>query len=215
VIGRISFLTLALTACVRAAAAQEVTLTPVDPKQWDASISIGWLGGDKHDVAERWNDWYDTFATSVDVGRYWTPNLKTELSATLTSGGTIYSTQQIAGPGRPIFISREHAFDVRALNASATYQFLENAWAHPFLSAGVHVACERERVATFPFVNDPFPPRAPVRDTRTRVDVQPFISGGTKFYVSEQGFIRTDLSAAFDGRGVSRVWWRVGGGIDF
>jgi hypothetical protein len=213
VTGRIIFLTLALAACVRPAAAQVVTLAPLDPKRWDASVNVGWLGGDKHAVAERWNDWYDTFATSVDVGRYWGTNVKTELSATLTSDGSVYANEQLAGPGRPIYISREHSFDVRAVNASATYQFLENTWAHPFVSGGVHIASERERVETLS-LGDPFTP-VPMSEARTRVDVQPFLSGGAKFYVTEQGFIRSDLSAAFDARGVSRVWWRIGGGIDF
>ena len=63
------------------AAAQTINLSPSDPKRWDATVSIGWLGGNKEGIGDRWNEWYDTFATSVDAGRYWTPHFKTELGA--------------------------------------------------------------------------------------------------------------------------------------
>jgi hypothetical protein len=216
VTGRIVILSITLTVCARASAAQTVTLAPVDPKRWDTSVTIGWLGGNKDQIAERWNDWYDTFATSADVGRYWTPHLKTELGATMTSEGSVYSQEAISAPGRPspIFISREHHFRLRALNLSAAYQFFENAWAHPFLAAGVQLGWERGRTETFPLTSPGFP-LPPSPDSRTRFDAHPFLSGGAKFYVTEEGFIRTDLSAAYDGRGAARVWWRIGGGIDF
>jgi hypothetical protein len=205
VTGRISILSLVAILFADATTAQTISLTPSDPKRWDTSVAIGWLGGNKDEIAGDWNDWYDTFATSVDVGRYWTPHLKTEVAATLTTTGTVYS-----------FVSpHEHEFGFHALNVSAVYQAFENSWAHPFVGGGVQLGSERQRTRAF----EPRPPGGPVtlpiETTRTAFDVRPFLSGGTKFYVTEQGFIRTDLSAAFDNRGATRVWWRIGGGIDF
>ncbi len=212
--GRIICLGCALLIAAGPAAAQGVTLSPSNPKNWDAAITAGWLGGDKHAIAERYNDWYDTFALSVDAGRYWTPHLKTEIGATLTTEGTVYSQRQVSGRGGiPVFFSEEHRFSVRAVNLSAAYQFLDNQWAHPFLSAGVQLAWEREQVQQWPLSGPGLP--VPVTQPGTDFDVRPFISGGSKFYVSEQGFFRTDLSAAFDSRGAAIVWWRIGGGFDF
>jgi hypothetical protein len=223
VTGQISILSLAFILVAQAAAAQGISLAPSTPKRWDTGITIGWLGGDKEELAGEWNEWYDTFATSVDVGRYWTPHFKTDLSATFTTDGEVYSQGQFAVPGQPfpLYFSRQHRFGVKALNLSAAYQLLENTWVHPFVGVGVHLAWERHRIETpFPtaFGRDgrgPFPVPVSPDPSRTTFDPRPFVLGGAKFYVSEQGFIRTDLSAAFDGRGATRVWWRIGGGIDF
>jgi len=222
VTSRLVVLSLATLLFSHSAFAQTIALAPSNPKSWDTSVSIGWLGGDKEGLAGPWNDWYDTFATSVDVGRYWTPHLKTEIAATFTTDGDVYSQQQfaLAGQPSPVFFSREHQFRVNALSVSGAYQALENSWVHPFIGAGVQMAWERERVET-PFQpvfgrdGRPISVPLPTPPPRTTFDPRPFLSGGAKFYVSEQGFIRTDLSTAFDGRGATRMWWRIGGGIDF
>jgi hypothetical protein len=219
---RIFIVLVALFACAPAQA-QIVSLTPNNPKQWDFAIDTGWLGGNKDGLAEEWNDWYDTFASSVEVGRYWTPNLKTEASVGVTNTGSVYTQEQVVVPGQPspIFFSREHHFGLTTLRLGATYQFLENSWVHPFVSGGVQLGWERHRVETpFPFFfgRDP-QTRIPIPDLdeapRTTFRANPFIGAGAKFYVGERGFIRSDLSAAFDGHGATHVSWRAGAGIDF
>jgi len=223
VIGRIPVLSLAILLFAHAAAAQTISLAPSDLKRWDASVTIGWLGGNKEEIGGDWDQWYDAFATSVDVGRYWTPHVKTDLSAALTTDGDVYSQEHFTVPGQPspVFFSRQHRFALRAINLSGAYQFLENRWVHPFVGAGLQLAWERQRVESpFPtaFGRDgrgPFTVPPPPFTSGTTFDPRPFVSGGAKFYVTDRGFIRTDLSAAFDARGTARVWWRVGGGIDF
>ncbi len=44
---------------------------------------------------------------------------------------------------------------------------------------------------------------------------RPFITGGVKFYVSERGFIRTDMLTTFSSSGAESAVWRVGVGVDF
>jgi hypothetical protein len=204
VTGRILILSFTAILLARTATAQIISLAPSDPKRWDTTVTIGWLGGNKEEVAGEWNDWYDTFATSVGVGRYWGPHLKAEMAATLTSTGTVYSAVS----------PREYQFRFRALDLSAVYQAFENSWIHPFVGGGVQLGWEHERSETFelrPGGRAPIPREPP----RTTFDARPFLSGGTKFYVTERGFIRTDLSAALNSRGATRAWWRIGGGIDF
>jgi hypothetical protein len=205
VIDRISVLSLAAILFARAAIAQTISLVPSDPRVWDTSVTIGWLAGNKQAIAGEWNDWYDTLATSVDLGRYWTSHLKSEAAATLTTAGTVYSRLSPS----------EHRFAFRALNVSAVYQAFENSWVHPFVAAGVQFGSERERARTFAVPQRAGAVALPTETTHTAFEVRPFLSGGAKFYVSERAFIRTDLSGAFDGGGGTRVWWRFGGGIDF
>jgi hypothetical protein len=188
----------------------------------DVTGSIGWLAGNKSDLAENWNDWYDTFATSLDVGYYWTPNFRTDAGVLLTNEGTVYSHQEhrIPGENASIFVQREHHFRVTAFSASATYQFFENTWVHPFLAAGVQFTNERERAFSqdVPFFRRDLTrvdiPIAPPRQA-TAFSVRPVAMGGAKFYVNERGFVRTDLGVAWHDGGVAQVMWRAGIGVDF
>jgi hypothetical protein len=208
---------------VHPCAAQGVSLTPTNPKRWDFAFNTGWMGGNKTGLAEEWNDWYDTLATSVDVGRYWTRNLKTEASVAYTTEGAVYSQEQLNVPGQPfpIFFTREHSFGLASMRLAAAYQFFENSWVHPYFTGGAQLGWERHSVETpFPFVSgrDPqarFPVPAPDDLPGTTFKANPFVGTGAKFYVNERGFIRTDLSAAFDGRGATDVTWRIGVGVDF
>jgi opacity protein-like surface antigen len=213
---------LAVLCCSQAAFAQSVVIAPSDPKRWDVTGSIGWLAGDKSDIAEEWNDWYDTFATSLDVGRYWTPHVKTEAAVTFTTEGGVFARQQpfIPGGGPPIYIPREHHFRVTAFSATATYQFLENTWVHPFLTAGVQFTEERERAFSIgiPYSGRDFSPiDVPIEPPRqaTVFSVRPIATGGAKFYVNERGFVRTDLGVAWHHGRVAQVTWRAGIGVDF
>ena len=219
---RVAICCLVVLSCSHTAFAQAVTVSPPDPRRWDVAGSVGWLAGNKSGIAEEWNDWYDTFATSLEVGRYWTPHVKTEAGVMFTTEGGVFARQEPFVPdrGSPIFIPREHHFRVTAFSASATYQFFENAWVHPFLSAGVHFTEERERAFSIdvPYYGRDFTrievPIEPPRQA-TVFSIRPVAMGGAKFYVNERGFVRTDLGVAWhDGR-VAHVTWRAGIGVDF
>ncbi len=204
------------------AAAQTIDVTPADPKRWDVSVHAGWLSGSETELAEDWNDWYDTFAASVEAGRYWTPHFKTEVGGTFTTEGTVFSTERVDVPGQPfpVFVSRQHHIRLDALTVSAGWQFFENTLVHPFVAAGIAAGRERTRSeAPFgpPFDREgrPIPVPLPAETTTTDVDARPFVSGGAKFYFSENGFFRTDLTVVLDSGGVSRTHWRAGFGVDF
>ncbi len=208
--------------CSQVAFAQAVIVTPSNPRRWDVAGSVGWLAGNKSEIAEDWNDWYDTFATSFDAGYYWTPHLKIEAGIVFTNEGTVFSHREhlIPDDRASVFIPREHHFRVRAVSAAATYQFFENTWVHPFLSAGIQLAKERERAFSHdvPYYQRGFTrieiPIQPPRQATER-SVRPHVVGGAKFYVNERGFVRTDLGLAWDEGRVAQVTWRAGIGIDF
>ena len=214
-------LCVALVCVSNVSSAQSVVLSAPDQKRWDVAGSVGWLGGNKSGIAEEWNDWYDSFAASLDVGRYWTPHLKTEAGILFTTEGDVMShSDRVTVDGVSIFIPREHHVRVTALTASATYQFLENTWVHPFLTAGAQFTEERERAVSLdvPFftrdsrrVEVPIP--APTQ--ATVFSIRPFAMGGAKFYVNERGFVRTDLGMAWHEGRVAHATWRAGIGVDF
>ena len=205
------------------AEAQSISLEPGQPARWDATGNLGWLSGNKSGIAEEWNDWYDTLAASVDVGRYWTPHFKTEAGAVFTTDGTVYSNVAVPLPSPPFgaFIPREHQFRLNALNLAGAYQFFDNQWVHPFLQAGVQLGWEHERrfapEHVFPGVDPRNPAIAPLinRDEGYEFEARPFVGGGAKFYVNERGFLRTDISVGWQRGGIAQVSWRAGVGVDF
>lgn len=204
-------------------AAPAIAQGPPDAKRWDAAGSVGWLAGDKSDLAEEWNDWYDTFAVSADVGRYWTPHLKTEAGVLFTTEGSVYSATQVPVPGQPfpLFIPREHHFRLAGASLGAAYQFLDNQWVHPFLNAGVQLGWEHERLFSPEQVIPGFDRRNPTvaplidRDEGWSFAARPFVGGGAKFYVNERGFVRTDFTLAWHEGGIGQATWRAGIGLDF
>ena len=219
---QVAFVMGAALLAASAATAQTISTTPRNPARWDVGGGIGWLAGNKEGLAEEWNDWYDTFAVSLDAGRYWTTHLKTEAGATFTSEGSVYGRDQLVIPGQPypIFRFHEHHFRVTAISAAAVYQFLENAWVHPFVSAGMSLGWERERTIVPEQILPIGGPRPLIIPATTEahessVHARPFIGGGFKFYAGERVFIRTDVGAALDRRGLSQFTWRAAIGTDF
>lgn len=206
----------------RPAAAQTIPLTPPDPRTWDVSVHAGWLSGNMAELAEEWNDWYDTFAASVEVGRYWTPHFRTDIGATFTTEGSVFSSARLdpPPPDLPVFYTLQHHVRLDAFTASAGYQFFENTWVHPFVNAGVHVGRERTRTvapfgAAFDRTGRPIPLPIPAETVATDVAAHPYVGGGAKFYVTENGFFRTDLVVVPGSGGAARVHWRAGFGVDF
>jgi len=219
---RVTFVLGAVLLAASVASAQTISTTPREPARWDAGGAVGWFAGNKEGLADEWNDWYDTFAASLAVGRYWTTHLKTEAAATFTNEGSVYGRDALVIPGQPypIFRFREHHFGMTAISAAAVYQFLENAWVHPFVSAGVSLGWERDRS----IVPGQVLPAGGLRplvipaSTETRhvsMEARPVVGGGLKCYTGERVFIRTDVGALIDAHGVSHVIWRIGVGTDF
>jgi hypothetical protein len=208
------------------APAPGLTLLPADARRWDASAHVTWLGQHLPDSFS-WDRWYQVAAGGASVGYYYTPHLKAEFDIGTSTRGESYSIEPVPAPPGPIppatvfpFLQRDHEFRVAAASAGLSAQFFENTWFHPFLSGGVEVVRERERInVTIPFVppRDPRAPPVPPPSTETNVryDVRPFAGAGFKVYLSERTFIRSDLRASWSADGVAGLAWRNGVGVDF
>ena len=206
------------------AAAQDqptISLVSADVARWDVAGHAGWLGANKSAIGAEWDDWFSAGTGGVSGGYYFTPHLKTELHATFSAEGRIFEGQQVVVPGQPfpIFRSREHFFQTDVVGGSASYQFFENQWFHPFVGAGVEMVRERHRTFSpeqFVPSRDPVPALIPAESGSTDVtySARPFVTTGFKWYVAERTFFRSDLRTAFSTRGISHVAWSAGVGVD-
>jgi hypothetical protein len=199
-----------------------VTLRPADPPRWDAAAQVGWFGTNKSAFATEWNDWSDAAAFSLSGGYYLTPHLKVEAGAATTTTGEVEELETIAPGGPfPILRSRRHFVRSTTVSTGLAYQFLENAWFHPFVGVGIEGTRERARIESAPeFV--PLPGGRPgtlVPGATTEVAItyraRPLVSTGFKWYLSEQAFVRSDLRSTMSKDRAESVSWRIGIGFDF
>jgi hypothetical protein len=199
-----------------------VTLRPSDSPRWDAAGQVGWLGHNKSAIAPDWNDWTDAAAFGASAGYYLTTHLKIEVDAATTTTGEVVSVETIGiGSQFPITWSRRHFFRSTAVSSSLAYQFLDNAWFHPFVGLGIEASRERARIESAPqFI--PLPGGRPgtlvpgaATEFATTYRTRPVVSAGFKWYVSEYAFVRSDLRSSFSKDRAESVAWRLGVGFDF
>jgi len=206
----------------RSAAAQTISLVPADTPRWDVGGTVGWLGRTERSAVGTFRDgtWLNAGSFGASLAYHWNPHLIVEGEVATSSSASFYSLESVAVSGRstPTFLSREHHVKTTGGSASIVYQFFENRWVHPFLTAGVESVRNRDRIETFaplPTPAAPFSVPTIASETKTADAVRPLFGGGFKFYVTERAFIRTDVRFAFDGPGLASTTWRSGIGVDF
>ena len=206
-----------------AVSAQTVTLQPENPARWDVAVHVGWLGGNKANIAPDWNGWTDAASVDAGVGYHLTKHLKVDLGLGTSGEASITIFEPVVEPvvSWPPYQTREHKFRATTVTGGVTYQFMENAWFHPFVGAGVAVIHERERARAQvgqAFFRDAVTriqlPSLPELD-RTVTTAHPYGALGFKAYASERVFFRTDLRVSASTEFARSVEWRAGMGIDF
>lgn len=168
-----------------------------------------------------------------DVGRYWTTHLKSELGVSLPrrfSDTPCAETISVTGAPFGYCVAETiRAHSVTGLSPSLTYQFRENVFAHPYVSAGARINVEqlhsrRKGPETFDVVTYPRGVRTvtpvtstvPALDRRTiSVAASPFVAAGLKSYFNERSFVRTEGLVAFNAGGVDQTSFRIAFGFDF
>jgi opacity protein-like surface antigen len=197
-------------------------------RRWDITLAAGLhidnesRADDDREVFAYDDDyWQAGLGVQADVGRYWTSHLKTELSFAYLTGHETYGSDIVPVPngvGQAFYqtdVARKY------FGAAVTYQFLDNVFAHPYVSAGVRTSIfDRHKVRNpSAWVSDRFLSREypiPPLDTRDRdVQTRPYVAAGFKSYFDERTFIRSELSTAFSDRGPVHWALRLGFGIDF
>jgi len=184
--------------------------------QADVAGSIGWLNVDKSNLSNNQssNDWYNrSVYGGAAAGWYWTDHLKTEVEAGVSSRASllVYGVDFVNGAA--ITRYSRYSFATTRLGVSQQYQFLRNAWVHPFVGAGIDVVWEQTD-RTEEFYPLPGGHGAVTYPRETDVLTRPFLTLGLKGYFSGRGFVRTDLKLVLD-NSVDEVLIRFGIGVDF
>jgi len=184
----------------------------VEFHKWDLDGSLGILGTSARDFGrpilpglERY-----LFAWNVDAGRYFTPHVKGEVGLMRTNERKFW--EPLPASSRS-YSYREHRVHPTSLCAALTYQFFENVFAHPYVSAGVRVTAVSDETQTS--VYSPTYSATSVSTTSRVSEVRPFVAVGYKSYFNERAYMKSDALFAIDTKGVSHGTLRVGFGIDF
>jgi len=227
-----AFAFLALVASSTGASAQESSRNdaPSAVRRWDVSAGVGarFFDGagvgthfvDAAGVGDSYSNWSGAWQPRVQAGYYLTPHLKLEVTASPPSTYAFYDSAQVPVPewSAPVYVFTEHRSRVASVAPVATYQFLENAFAHPFVSAGLELGFVHERIARMEQtrrtggVSYTVPATHATRDA---VTVWPLVAGGFKTYFNERVFVRPESSLAFRRPGVTQFSLRLDVGFDF
>src|SRR5262252_4293671 len=115
----------ALSLPARATAQQSGPASEQPFRKWDAGGSFGIRFGSGDDAVVPAGGW------SVEAGRYWTAHIKTSVGVART-GDSVYESSGISPNEYRLTETIPHP---AALAGSVSYQFYENVFAHPYLTA--------------------------------------------------------------------------------
>src|SRR5262245_43819550 len=195
---------------------------------WDVTgvvgVFAGHQGADENETS--YDDWFHTGQGGIMIGRHVTRHLKVEFDASATGTGTRFIQRYVTVPGSAnrALIGAEAELAIRSLAAAATWQFFDNEWVHPFVTAGFSADFDRRRVHVWQqpyYTGDArvsgnqtlvVPESRDGPDTTTRL--RGLVGAGVKFYFTERGFVRTDGRITL-GPNQQNVAFRIGIGLDF
>jgi len=218
--GRAGWVMVAVLLSPFAAFAQDTGagIKAVEYRKWDLDGSVGLLTTSNRDFAGHAYFENETrTAWRVDAGRYLTKHVKAGIGITKSGARTLYSSEAAPDLPRGSYTHIERVIRPTVLSAGATYQFLENVFAHPYVTAGADWIWQAEqRTESLYTSNQRTPTYTTIReDRRTSVLARPIVAAGFKSYFNEQVFMRSEVHTAFGLPGVSSVNLRIGAGVDF
>ncbi len=189
---------------------------PIEFRKWDLSSTIGVLGMSRRDFGASRSCCGRTepaLAWNVDAGRFFTTHLKVDTGLMLTPSRTYYEYSPVVPGGQYSYVTRH----VRptSFSGALTYQFFENVFAHPYVSAGIRVTVlsEKRQTVTYNPTNNTYVTN--VTGHQLSTEARPFVAAGFKSYFNERVYVRPELLIAADSHGVSHGTARFGIGFDF
>lgn len=210
-----------------AAQAQVVDRAGVPYRRWDVHGAFGLHLTDTRDAGhvdrtDRDDDLNGTGIVGFDVGRYWNSHLKTEVGLQLRPDWSAYGSEPVRLPsGQMVNGWYETRIALTQFSGGVTWQFLENTFAHPYVTAGARVgvaSTDRQRQLTawvYDGVRSIQVQVPPDRAQSVHVIVRPYAAFGFKSYFNERAFVRPEISTAANGDGLSQATFRLGFGVDF
>jgi hypothetical protein len=200
-------------------ASAEAQTTPDRPKV-EVAASIGVISASPGENNSQYDDdWYGQGRYAASIAYYWTRHLKTEFEHQWSGEGQRYFQDFTRVNGVPVYYSVQSYHQLQQSSLRVVWQFRDNAWVHPYVSAGAVLDIERQHSHTPPIYQtsgrDPLLLGNAVHSGhRTELRGGWTIGGGAKFYMTEQAFFNTGLVGTFS-KPAGTVSVVAGFGIDF
>jgi len=178
-------------------------------RKWDIGGTLAIRFGENDDAVIPAGAW------TADLGRYWTPNFKTSV-AVMTAGQTTYanSTEGMYDPRSFTTSYTRNVTQPAAFAASATYQFFDNEFVQPYVTAGA-------RFASTSTLTQVYSTRSPygllnATNAPAALAVRPVVGGGFKSYFDNgRAFMRSELLLSSGPHGTPHAILQIGAGVDF
>ena len=189
-------------------------------RRWDMSAGVGVRFFDGSDLGDSYSNWDGAWQPRVQLGRYLTPHVKVEVTASAPVTHEFYLDEPVAVPGLPAPVSAfaEHRSRVFSVTPLVTYQFLENSFAHPFVSAGLDIGVvdgTATRAQQTRRLNGATYTVPAARESRDAVILRPVVAAGFKTYFNDRIFVRPETYLTFGRPGLVRFDVRLDVGVDF
>lgn len=195
-------------------------------RAWDFTVSTGlhadadvrtWVPGQSNG-----SYWDGGWGLQFDVGRYWSSHLKTEFAGAVLTTRDAYGYENIVVSGRQAQTSWSARGRRGYASSAVTWQFLDNTFAHPFVSGGVRLnvtGLSRERQPwawSWNGTSGTMLTLDPLHEDVTKWQARPFVAAGYKsYFYNERTFMRSEIAFDFAQRGLLRWSLRTGFGVDF
>jgi len=192
----------------------------VEYRKWDVTGGFGIMGTSGRDFGGSQFpgggvNTEPAFTWNIDAGRYFTTHLKADVGLMGTSSRSTWNNYFFSN-GQTTGYSTRRIVHPKSVSVAGTYQFFENVFAHPYVSAGIRVTSMVEEQLTYIYAQPYFPPPTPSTASKDRfAETRPFVAAGYKSYFNERAYMRSELFFAFDRHGVSNGALRIGFGMDF
>ena len=177
--------------------------TVVRMPAWDAGGSLALHSFRASELGGGGDDYYDYWEgqgqPGAQVGRYLTTHLKVELSVRGPMQFTFYDTIRVPAPLPGGFAETWVDRHVRVVSfaPAITWQFFENTFVHPYVSAGVAMDLlnthrfREAGIESYPLSRTTVRYDVPGIDTReTAVEARPFFAAGSKSVLRQRTVVR-------------------------
>ena len=205
----------ALAPSIPAWAQASVARSAPDEPKWDAGGGFSLLWTRTADVADSGNGSVGSYQLRLDVGRYWTRHLK--LGLVTASGPRLRTTARedldVYGHSfSTVIVTRTRQV---TLAPGLTYQFRDNQFLHPYVTAGVQISLLRMQREISPYTVRPPGPLPQIDEWRDTIRVRPYAAAGFKAYFNRRLFVRPEVHGALAPGGITQFTLHLGAGADF
>jgi hypothetical protein len=201
-----AFVAAVVLALPAVAAAQPADRISADRfRKWDLGGGLGIRFGERDDAVVPAGSWM------AEGTRYWTAHFKTSIAVTTAGQESSYGYSY--DPRAAFSTYWQTKTSPAAYGITAGYQFFDNEFAHPYVSAGARFASAYD-VTTVQ--SSRFPYGSVITSSPEKLEVRPVIGGGFKSYFANgRAFMRTELLLAIGPNGSAHAILQFGSGVDF